>query len=130
MKKSVYCYARVSSRGQAKDGYGMSRQQAVLYDYVTSYNDAEHGRGYELGDINWLFAEGVSAYSGKNIANGSVLKNFIDDVVRGKIINAVLVIENMDRFSRAEPIEAANLFLSLIVSGCDVNRPVLVPGIF
>lgn len=102
MKKAVYCYARVSSRGQAKDGYGMSRQQAMLRDYVAAYDDSLHKRGYELGAVNWLFAEGISAYSGKNIEDGSVLKSFIDDVLDCKIINAVLVIENLDRFSRAD----------------------------
>jgi hypothetical protein len=122
MKKTVYCYARVSSRGQAKDGYGMSRQQAMLRDYVAAYDDSQHNRGYELGDINWLFAEGVSAYSGKNIEDGSVLKTFIDDVVHKKITNSVLVIENLDRFSRAAPNRAAGLFLSLINTGCDIHE--------
>lgn len=122
MKKTVYCYARVSSRGQAKDGYGMSRQQKMLNDYVSSYDDSKHHRGYELGSINWLFAEGISAYSGKNIEDGSVLKRFIDDVLNKKIINAVCVIENLDRFSRAEPVKAANLFLNLITAGCDIHE--------
>ncbi|ENF08605.1 hypothetical protein ECP03047775_0111, partial [Escherichia coli P0304777.5] len=45
-----------------------------------------------------------------------MLKSFIDDVLERKIINAVLVIENLDRFSRAEPIKAANLFLNLITA--------------
>ncbi|WP_193065651.1 recombinase zinc beta ribbon domain-containing protein [Hafnia alvei] len=122
MKKNVYCYARVSSRGQAKDGYGMSRQQSMLKDYVVTYDDSLHDRGYDLGAINWLFAEGISAYSGKNIEDGSVLKTFIDDVLKKKIINAVLVIENLDRFSRAEPVKAANLFLNLITAGCDIHE--------
>ena len=122
MKKTVYCYARVSSRGQAKDGYGMSRQQTMLRDYVAAYDDSLHNRGYELGSVYWLYAEGISAYSGKNIEDGSVLKSFIDDVLERKIINAVLVIENLDRFSRAEPIKAANLFLNLITAGCDIHE--------
>lgn len=122
MKKAVYCYARVSSRGQAKDGYGMSRQQTMLRDYVAAYDDSQHNRGYEFGDISWLYAEGVSAYSGKNIEDGSVLKNFIDDVLQKKITNSVLVIENLDRFSRAAPNRAAGLFLSLINAGCDIHE--------
>lgn len=122
MQKTVYCYARVSSRGQAKDGYGMPRQQTMLRDYVAAYDDSLHNRGYELGSVNWLYAEGISAYSGKNIEDGSVLKSFIDDVLERKIINAVLVIENLDRFSRAEPIKAANLFLNLITAGCDIHE--------
>jgi len=122
MKKTVYCYARVSSRGQAKDGYGMSRQQAMLQDYVAAYDDSQHSRGYALGNVNWLFAEGISAYSGKNIEDGSVLKSFIDDVLNKKIINSVLVIENLDRFSRAAPNRAAGLFLSLINAGCDIHE--------
>lgn len=122
MKKAVYCYARVSSRGQAKDGYGMSRQQKMLRDYVAAYDDSQHSRGYELGGISWLYAEGVSAYSGKNIEDGSVLKTFIDNVLQKKITNPVLVIENLDRFSRAAPNRAAGLFLSLINAGCDIHE--------
>jgi DNA invertase Pin-like site-specific DNA recombinase len=51
MIKTVYCYARVSSRGQAKDGFGMSRQQKMLNDYVSSYDDSLHDRGYELEQL-------------------------------------------------------------------------------
>lgn len=123
--KTAFCYCRVSSGRQKteKGGFGMSRQQALLTTYVEEYEDKD-GLGYELSVDNIVFlkAEGVSGFSGKNIEQGSVLHSFIADYKSGKIKNAVLIIENIDRFSRANPNEAAELFLGLINKGCDVHE--------
>lgn len=123
--KTAFCYCRVSSGRQKteKGGFGMSRQQALLTTYVEEYEDKD-GLGYELNVDNIVFlkAEGVSGFSGKNIEKGSVLHSFIADYKSGKIKNAVLIIENIDRFSRANPNEAAELFLGLINKGCDVHE--------
>ena len=98
--KMAYCYCRVSSGHQTteKGGYGMSRQQGMLMDYVDEYSDSD-GLGYELSSESVVFlnAEGVSGFSGANLAKGSVLLAFIEDVKAGKIKNAVLCIENIDR---------------------------------
>lgn len=123
--KLTYCYCRVSKESQSeqKGGYGMSRQQSMLMEYVEGYEDKQ-SLGYTLSTEKTIFlrAEGVSAFSGKNIEKGSVLMNFIDDVKAGIIKNAVLLIENIDRFSRMNPNEATELFLSLVNSGCDIHE--------
>ncbi len=123
--KTAFCYCRVSSGRQKteKGGFGMSRQQALLTTYVEDYDDKD-GLGYSINVDHMVFlkAEGVSGFSGKNIEQGSVLHTFITDYKSGKIKNAVLVIENIDRFSRANPNEAAELFLGLINKGCDVHE--------
>jgi len=123
--KTAFCYCRVSSGRQKteKGGFGMSRQQALLTSYVEEYKDKD-GLGYDLNVDHMVFlkAEGVSGFSGKNIKSGSVLHAFITDYKNGKIKNAVLIIENIDRFSRANPNEAAELFLGLINKGCDVHE--------
>ncbi|HCT2634002.1 TPA: recombinase family protein [Enterobacter roggenkampii] len=123
--KTAFCYCRVSSGRQRteKGGFGMSRQQALLTAYVEEYEDRDC-LGYDLSVDNMVFlkAEGVSGFSGKNIEKGSVLHSFITDYKSGKIKNAVLIIENIDRFSRANPNEAAELFLGLINKGCDVHE--------
>lgn len=123
--KKVYCYCRVSSGRQKTEmgGFGMSRQQNLLMQYINNYDD-ELKLGYTLdtSDVVFLNAEGVSGFSGKNIAPGSVLHGFIDDIVKGRIKNAVLVLENIDRFSRVNPNTATELFLKLINNGCDIHE--------
>ncbi len=44
--KTAYCYCRVSSSQQADDngGFGMTRQQATLIEYISSF-----GENKELG---------------------------------------------------------------------------------
>ncbi|MFJ5420271.1 recombinase zinc beta ribbon domain-containing protein [Pectobacterium parvum] len=125
MKKVAYCYCRVSQRTQRTEngGYGMTRQQNLLLRYIGEYTDTER-LGYVLNPENvvYLNAEGVSGFSGKNIENGSVLMDFINDVENGRIKNAVLCIENIDRFSRTNPQKAAMLFLRLIDAGCNIHE--------
>lgn len=123
--KTAYCYCRVSSSRQKteKGGFGMSRQQALLTTYVEEYKDTDNlGYNLSIDRIVFLKAEGVSGFSGKNIAEGSVLQTFISDYISGKIKNSVLVIENCDRFSRSNPNDAAGLFLSLLIAGCDIHE--------
>ncbi|CNH78124.1 recombinase family protein [Yersinia enterocolitica] len=123
--KMAYCYCRVSSGHQTteKGGYGMSRQQGMLMDYVDEYSDSD-GLGYGLSSESVVFlnAEGVSGFSGANLAKGSVLLAFIEDVKAEKIKNAVLCIENIDRFSRTNPQTAALSFLQLIEAGCNIHE--------
>jgi len=101
----------------------MSRQQALLIDYINEYSDS-NALGYSLNSESVIFlnAEGVSGFSGANLVKGSVLLAFIEDVKAGIIKNAVLCIENIDRFSRANPQTAALLFLQLIEAGCDIHE--------
>lgn len=126
MKSKVsYCYCRVSSGNQTteKGGYGMSRQQTLLMNYVNDYSDSD-SLGYTLSSKSVVFlnAEGVSGFSGANLAKGSVLSLFIEDVKSGRIKNAVLCIENIDRFSRTNPQTAALIFLQLIEAGCNIHE--------
>ncbi|GAL57842.1 putative recombinase [Pseudescherichia vulneris NBRC 102420] len=123
--KTAYCYCRVSTKHQGTDkgGYGMSRQQNLLMNYVDTYRDQEK-LGYSLSteSVVFLNAEGVSGFSGKNLAPGSVLLNFIEDIRSGRIKNAVLCLENIDRWSRTNPQTAALMFLQLIESGCNIHE--------
>jgi hypothetical protein len=121
----AYCYCRVSSGYQVteKGGYGMSRQQGILLDYLSEYIDHDDlGYGLSAESVIFLSAEGVSGFSGKNLAKGSVLLEFIEQVKLGRLTNVVLCIENIDRFSRANPQTAALLFLQLINAGCNIHE--------
>jgi hypothetical protein len=86
-EKSVLLLSRkFRSPKTEMDGFGMSSQQNLLMQYINNYDD-ELKLGYTLdtSDVVFLNAEGVSGFSGKNIAPGSVLHGFIDDIVKGRI---------------------------------------------
>ncbi|MBP0070097.1 recombinase family protein [Yersinia pseudotuberculosis] len=123
--KTAYCYCRVSSSQQADDngGFGMTRQQATLIEYISSFGENKK-LGYALSpdQVVFLRAEGESGFTGKNIEKGSILLNFIEDIKSKKIKNSVLLIENIDRFSRFNVNESTELFLSIVNNGCDIHE--------
>ncbi len=123
--KTAYCYCRVSSSQQADDngGFGMTRQQATLIEYISSFGENKE-LGYALSpdQVVFLRAEGESGFTGKNIEKGSILLNFIEDIKSKKIKNSVLLIENIDRFSRFNVNESTELFLSIVNNGCDIHE--------
>lgn len=123
--KTAYCYCRVSKNEQsvARGGFGMTRQQSMILNYIEGFvGDAECGYALSIENVVWLKAEGISGFSGKNIEKGSVLLEFIDAVTAGRIKNAVLIIENIDRFSRVTPNLAVELFLRLVNNGCPIHE--------
>ena len=81
-------------------------------------------RGWDL-DKSQRVDKGVSAFRGANIENGP-LAEFISEVEKGKIETpCVLVVEAMDRLSRANIVTARNLLERLIqldVSICTANN--------
>ncbi|TDX13033.1 recombinase-like zinc beta ribbon protein [Buttiauxella sp. BIGb0552] len=133
--KKAYCYCRVSQKGQstANGGFGMTRQQNLLLSYVQEYEAKEKDKpkdktkddlSYDLSidHMEYLNAEGVSGFSGKNIDKGSVLFNFIEQCISGAISNAVLIVENLDRFSRANPQRAARILMDLLWADCHIHE--------
>jgi DNA invertase Pin-like site-specific DNA recombinase len=105
----AYSYIRFSTPQQAKgDSYGRQADKAARYA-------AEHGleldRELNLTDL------GVSAYRLKNVKTGA-LGEFLKAVENGTVHRgSYLLIENIDRLTRADIPAAAMLFLQLINSG-------------
>jgi len=92
----AYHYIRFSNPDQ-KEGDSFDRQVKKAQDYCTKHGHTLVGR---------YFDEGVSGFTGANRKEGD-LKNFIDAVNSGQIEpNSLLLIENMDRFSREDPLES------------------------
>ncbi|ENV4137221.1 recombinase family protein [Escherichia coli] len=119
-KKSIG-YCRVSSDRQI-DGYGMTRQQKLLLRYVQNYQD-EKKLGYQLSEdlFTWMLQPGQSAFKGYNLTEG-VLAEFIKEAQAGKHTGTCLIIENVDRFSRATPAKSALNFLTVINAGVDIHE--------
>lgn len=107
----AYSYVRFSSPDQAK-GHSLVRQIEAAEKYAI-----EHG--LQL-DTTLKADKGVSAFDGSNIAKGN-LGLFLDNVKSGKIIpGSVLIIESLDRLSRADLLSALDLFTSIIRGGIKI----------
>ncbi len=108
----VYSYMRFSDPRQAV-GHSSERQMA----YATKWA-AEHG--LLLDDKLSLRDEGLSAYHQRHIKSGA-LGVFLAAVEQGRIPQgSVLVVEGLDRLSRAEPIQAQAQLAQIINAGITV----------
>ncbi|WP_024554380.1 recombinase family protein [Franconibacter helveticus 513] len=111
IKPRLYSYVRFSSERQAK-GSSIERQKASIEKLVKKVA-IEHNLEIfeEYNDF------GVSAFKGKNATEGA-LSEFIKHVDSGKIPRgSYLLIESLDRFSRANATRAVNIFTSLLLKG-------------
>lgn len=110
MVTKAFSYTRMSSKKQIK-GDSLRRQLKKAHDAA-----AEH---------DWILDDslqdiGVSGYTGKHIDDGE-LGRFIEMCEGGEIENgSVLIIENLDRFSRQRAAVAFTIFWSILETGVDI----------
>lgn len=108
----VYSYLRFSDPRQAS-GHSAERQAAYAAKWA-----AEHGMA--LDDSLSLRDEGLSAYHQNHVKHGA-LGAFLAAVSAGRIVpGSVLVVEGLDRLSRAEPILAQAQLAQIINAGITV----------
>ncbi|MCJ2189030.1 recombinase family protein [Novosphingobium beihaiensis] len=100
-------YIRWSSDDQAK-GDSERRQ-------IESARRLCEQRGWDL--IETAIDSGKSAYKGKNRAKGGKLASIEERAAKGLLRGKALIIENIDRLSRQEPIIGLNLINGLVASG-------------
>lgn len=110
--KLAYSYVRFSTPEQAK-GDSLRRQLKLSSDYA-----AKHGlildTRLKLRDL------GVSGFKGKNIVKGA-LGAFLKGVKSGVVKRgSLLLVESLDRISRAEISEQVTLFMELINAGVEI----------
>ncbi|HDR17013.1 MAG TPA: recombinase family protein [Desulfobacteraceae bacterium] len=105
----AYSYIRFSSPEQEK-GDSTRRQTALSEQYATQH-------GLTLDDSLRMTDRGLSAYHGQHKTKGT-LGAFLKLVEAGKIEKgSVLLVENMDRLSREQVLDALNQFTSIIKAG-------------
>lgn len=108
----VYSYMRFSDPRQAT-GHSSERQQAYAAKWA-----AEHG--LLLDESLSMRDEGLSAYHQRHVKSGA-LGVFLVAVEQGRIApGSVLVVEGLDRLSRAEPIQAQAQLAQIINAGITV----------
>ncbi|SFB97058.1 Resolvase, N terminal domain [Polaromonas sp. OV174] len=108
----VYSYMRFSDPRQAA-GHSGERQRA----YAARWAE-EHG--LQLDDSLSLKDEGLSAYHQQHIKSGA-LGVFLAAVDAGRVpVGSVLIVEGLDRLSRAEPIQAQAQLAQIVNAGITV----------
>lgn len=112
MQPKVYSYTRFSDPRQAA-GSSTERQE----DYARKWAET---RGLCLDEVLSLKDEGLSAYHQKHITQGA-LGTFFRAIEDGQIApGSVLIVENLDRLSRAEPRKALAQLSAIIEAGITV----------
>lgn len=108
----VYSYLRFSDPRQAA-GHSLDRQAAYAARWA-----AEHGLA--LDESLSLKDEGLSAYHQRHVTSGA-LGVFLAAVQGGQVPpGSVLVVEALDRLSRAEPIQAQAQLAQIVNAGITV----------
>lgn len=104
-KPLAYSYVRMSTDVQIR-GDSLRRQAELSKRYALAH-DLHLVEDFKLEDI------GISAFRGKNSAEGA-LARFLEAVDQGIVPpNSYLLVESFDRLSRQKPTEALKLFLDL-----------------
>lgn len=107
--KTAVSYARWSSGRQSR-GSSSARQTKIATDYA-----ARAGMILDRQIVD----EGVSAFSGSNLEAG--LGAFLNGIRSGSLsADLVLLIENMDRFSRLNPVDVLPIFLEVLKTGLTI----------
>ena len=112
MKPKAYSYVRMSTDIQLK-GDSLRRQTEASKRYAEA-NDLELVEDFKLQDI------GVSAFHGRNVAQGALGK-FLALAENGSIDKgSYLLVESLDRISRQNPQAATTLFLQILQAGINI----------
>lgn len=108
----VFSYRRFSSGRQAR-GTSLERQTKLAQAWCLE-------RGYELDESLSLSDLGVSAFKGDNATRGA-LGGFIAAIEAGKVPKgSILLVESLDRLSRATLPEAVSLLMQIVKTGVRV----------
>lgn len=108
----VYSYIRFSDAKQAA-GASTERQQSYAAAWAKKH-------GLELDETLTMRDEGLSAYHQAHVKRGA-LGVFLAAIDENKVPSgSVLVVEGLDRLSRAEPIQAQAQLASIINAGISV----------
>ena len=108
----VYSYTRFSSEKQ-RHGDSVRRQLEAVEEWCRN-----EGGGLVLDTS--LRDEGIPGYRGRNAKVGA-LARFLKAIEEGMIApGSVLVVENLDRLSRNEPLEGLDLLKTIIKAGVEI----------
>ena len=109
----VYSYTRFSTPEQAR-GDSERRQISAAQAFADRH-------GLALDDSLNMIDAGVSAYRGANLRPDAALGRFVELVREGEVEpGSILLLESLDRLSRAEPLKVQHLFSGLLLDGVQI----------
>lgn len=108
----LYSYIRFSTAEQSK-GHSLERQMTYAKEYAKKHDMV-------LDESLTMRDEGLSAYHQSHIKRGA-FGLFLSAIEAGRVSpGSILVVEGLDRISRAEPIEAQAILSQIIMAGITV----------
>ncbi len=111
MPRRAYSYIRISTGGRQARGDGLRRQD----DFAAVLCKEEN---WTLDDTLHFTDSGKSGFHSRNLDPTAALSRFLDLVTRKRIPpGSVLIVENLDRLSRAKIDEAYDLFRRILKAG-------------
>lgn len=112
---TVFSYCRFSSKKQEL-GDSLRRQLALGQAWMKRYPEHQLDQSLRLRDL------GISAFRGGNLDKSTGdLGKFIDLAKQGRIPpGSILMLENLDRFSRQPPRKAYQVFCELVEAGVKI----------
>ncbi len=115
LEKVIYCYSyhRISTMRQLS-GDGIRRQ-------IEASQKVCNAKGWMMDTSFKLTDIGKSAYHGKNLDDKAALGSFLNAVDAGLIRRpAILLVESLDRLSRANIMDALELFIRIMNAGITI----------
>ncbi|HDY7522228.1 TPA: recombinase family protein [Vibrio vulnificus] len=119
--KKYHLYHRVSKLVQSEDGQGIQRQEQGCEIWITDYNKRLLDDGKQPFSKGLVYEDhGKSAYTAENFKRGQ-LGTLMKDIGKGTIAKGdLIVIELIDRFSRADVDFVRKKFQSILDSGVKI----------
>lgn len=112
-KPKAYSYIRFSTPEQQK-GDSLRRQAEISAEYARVH-------GLELDEKLTFRDLGVSAFNSSNLRSGGQLRAFLDAIDQGIVLpGSYLLVESLDRISRAEILDALEIFTSILNRGITI----------
>ena len=109
----VFSYKRFSSKSQGR-GTSIARQTKMARDWVAAQ------KGMVLSDLTFTDS-GISGFDGSNIRKGA-LGQFLELIRTGEIARgSILVIEQWDRLTRQNPLDAIPLVGDILKAGVEIQ---------
>jgi len=109
----AYSYIRFSTPEQIK-GDSLRRQTELSAKYALEHN-------LNLDESLTFRDLGVSAFNQSNLSNGGQLRAFLDAIDQGVVSSgSYLLVESLDRISRAEILDALEVFTGILNRGITI----------
>lgn len=120
MPERAYSYGRISTGGRQSRGSGLRRQQGKVDEADASWPERVcKEQGWTLDEER--FTDKRSGFHKKNLGPKAALARFLKLIERGRVSSgSVLLIDKLDRLTRADVHDAIDLFRQILRAGVSI----------